>query len=179
MNRQTMRLDTTSCILKTTALVCDEHKFKDFVHRQKMRENYIFDQESPEKVFIPVHTGQETDGHFYLYIFYLNKNVIEIWDSLPDNKSVAATERDETIATKLLFAMEILFGKEKGAFSNYKLERENDIRSQDNGFDCGVFVIKYMQQLDNCVKRNPLFQFDSQKQREDLALKLLTNDLNQ
>ena len=47
-------------------------------------------------MFIPVHTGQETHGHFYLYIFYLNKNVIEIWDSLPNNKFLAATERDET-----------------------------------------------------------------------------------
>ncbi|KAI9104183.1 hypothetical protein K1719_023019 [Acacia pycnantha] len=162
----------------TAALVLDEQHFKDFVRRHTMRENYIFDQESPEKVFIPVHTGQETHGHFYLYILYLNKNVIEIWDSLPNNKFVAATERDET-TKKLLFAMEILFEKEKGALSNYKLERANDILLQDNEFDCGVFVIKYMQQSDNYVKRNPLFQFDSQKQREDLALKLLTNDLNQ
>ncbi|KAI9078149.1 hypothetical protein K1719_039917 [Acacia pycnantha] len=161
----------------TAALILDEHNFKDFVHRLKMRENYIFDQESPEKVFIPVHTGQETDGHFYLYIFYLNKNVIEIWDSLPNNKCVAATEPDET-TKKLLFAMEILFEKEKGALSNYKLERANGILSQDNGFDCGVFVIKYMQQSDNYGKRNPLFQFDSQKEREDLALKLLNNALN-
>ncbi|KAI9104261.1 hypothetical protein K1719_023097 [Acacia pycnantha] len=165
-------------MFSTAALERDEHNFKDFVHRHKMRENYIFDQESPEKVFIPVHTGQETHGHFYLYIFYLNKNVIEIWDSVPNNKFVGATERDET-TKKLLFAMEILFEKEKGALSNYKLENANDILSQDNGFDCGVFVIKYMQQSDNYVKRNPLFQFDSQKEREDLALKLLTNDLNQ
>ncbi|KAK4253627.1 hypothetical protein QN277_010275 [Acacia crassicarpa] len=163
----------------TATLGLDEHKFKDFVHRQNMRKNYIFDQESPEKVFIPVHTGQETGGHFYLYIFYLNKNVIEIWDSLPNNESVDATERDEIIARKLLFAMEILFEKEKGAFSNYKLERANDTLLQDNEFDCGVFVIKYIQQSDNYVKGNPLFQFDSQKEREDLALKLLTNDLNQ
>ncbi|KAI9078130.1 hypothetical protein K1719_039898 [Acacia pycnantha] len=158
----------------TAALELDEHNFKDFVHRLKMRENYIFDQESPEKVFIPVHIGQETHGHFYLYIFYLNKNVIEIWD----NNFVAATDRYEA-TKKLLFAMEILFEKEKGALSNYKLERANDILSKDNGFDCGVFVINYMQQSDNYVKRNPLFQFDSQKEREDLALKLLTNDLNQ
>ncbi|KAI9104270.1 hypothetical protein K1719_023106 [Acacia pycnantha] len=165
-------------MFSTAALVRDEHNFKDFVHRLKMRENHIFDQESPEKVFIPVHTGQETHGHFYLYIFYLNKDVIEIWDSLHNNKFVAVTERDET-TKKLLFAMEILFEKEKGALSNYKLERANDILLQDNEFDCGVFVIKYMQQSDNYVKRNPLFQFDSQKEREDLALKLLTNDLNQ
>ncbi|KAI9078139.1 hypothetical protein K1719_039907 [Acacia pycnantha] len=86
-------------MFSTAALERDEHNFKDFVHRLKMRENHIFDQESPEK----------------------------------------------------LFAMEILFEKEKGALSNYKLERANDILSQDNG----------------------------QKEREDLALKLLTNDLNQ
>ncbi|KAI9112789.1 hypothetical protein K1719_016106 [Acacia pycnantha] len=84
------------------------------------------------------------------YILYLNKNVIEIWDSLPNNKFVAAIERDET-TKKLLFAMEILFEKEKGALSNYKLEKANDILPQDN----------------------------DKKEREDLALKLLTNDLNQ
>ncbi|KAI9112858.1 hypothetical protein K1719_016175 [Acacia pycnantha] len=54
----------------------------------------------------------------------------------------------------------------------------DDILLQPNGFDCGVFVINYMQQSDNYVKRDSSVQFDSQKEREDLALKLLNNDLN-
>ncbi|KAK4253631.1 hypothetical protein QN277_010279 [Acacia crassicarpa] len=162
-------------MFSTAALVCDEHNFKDFVHRHKMRENYIFDQESPKKVFIPVHIGQKRHGHFYLYIFHLNKKVVEIWDSLPT--FVAETDRDET-TKKLFFAIEILFKQKKGAFSDYQTEMANNIRSQDNGFDCGVFVINYMQQSDNYVKRDSSFQFNSQKEREDLALKLLNNDLN-
>ncbi|KAI9104200.1 hypothetical protein K1719_023036 [Acacia pycnantha] len=162
-------------MFSTVALVYDDHNFEAFVHRHKMIENYISNQESPEKVFIPVHTGQEPHGHFFLYIFHLNKKVVEIWDSLPT--SVAKTDRDET-TKKLFFAMEILFKQKKGAFSDYHKEMANDIRSQDNGFDCGVFVINYMQQSDNYVKRDSSFQFDSQKEREDLALKLLNNDLN-
>ncbi|KAI9078112.1 hypothetical protein K1719_039880 [Acacia pycnantha] len=54
----------------------------------------------------------------------------------------------------------------------------NDILLKPNGFDCGIFVIKFMEESDNYVKRNSLFQFDSKKER-DLALKLLNDDLNQ
>ncbi|KAI9078142.1 hypothetical protein K1719_039910 [Acacia pycnantha] len=158
------------------ALKYVEHNFKQFVQKHKIRENYLFHIKSPEKVFIPVRIEQETQGHFYLYIFHLNKKVVEIWDSLPT--FVAETVRDET-TKKLFFAMEILFNQEKGAFSDYQKEMANDICFQDNGFDCGVFVINYMQQSDNYVKRDSSFQFDSKKEREDLALKLLTNDLNQ
>ncbi|KAK4253628.1 hypothetical protein QN277_010276 [Acacia crassicarpa] len=163
-------------VMFSKAALKHEHNFKDFVQRQNIRENYLFHIRSPEKVFIPVHTGQETHGHFYLYIFHINKKVVEIWDSLPT--FVTETDRDET-TKKLAFAMEILFKQKKGAFSNYQKEMANDILHQDNGFDCGVFVINYMQQSDNYVKIDSSFQFDSQKEREDLALKLLTNDLNQ
>ncbi|KAI9104213.1 hypothetical protein K1719_023049 [Acacia pycnantha] len=147
--------------------------FVDFVNRQNVRENYLFHIKSPEKVFIPVYAEQKTLGHFFLYIFHLNKEVVEIWDSAP--KVLAVTDRDET-TKKLLIAMGILF--EKVTFTEFHLKMADDILLQPNGFDCGVFVINYMQQSDNYVKRDSSFQFDSKKERGDLALKVLNSDLN-
>ncbi|KAK4253624.1 hypothetical protein QN277_010273 [Acacia crassicarpa] len=124
-------------------------------------------------VFIPVLVGARPNGHFYLYIIHLKNKVVEIWDSCPP--FVAEADRDET-TTKLLIAMEKLF--EKVTFTEFHRKMADDIRLQLNGFDCGVFVINYMLQSDNYVKRDSSFKFDSQKERENLALKLLNNDLN-
>ncbi|KAI9081410.1 hypothetical protein K1719_036556 [Acacia pycnantha] len=75
---------------------------------------------------------------------------------------------------KLLIAMGKLF--EKVPFTEFHLKMADNILLQPNGFDCGVFVINYMQQSDNYVKGESSFQ---SKEREDLAFRLLTNDLNQ
>ncbi|KAI9078110.1 hypothetical protein K1719_039878 [Acacia pycnantha] len=56
------------------------------------------------------------------------------------------------------FAMELLFKQKNGAFSDYQKEMANDILFQDNGFDCGVFVINYIPQSDNYVKRESSLQ---------------------
>ncbi|XP_028803271.1 disease resistance protein At4g27190-like [Neltuma alba] len=102
--------------------------FLDFVHRQKIRENYMFDLKSCEK----------------------------------------------------LLAMEKLFEKfEKVAFTKFRSKMEMDILEQPNAFDCGIFVMKFMEQSENYVKRNSSFQFDSEKERKNLASKLLDSDLNQ
>ncbi|KAI9104244.1 hypothetical protein K1719_023080 [Acacia pycnantha] len=146
--------------------------FLNFVHCQKMKENYMSDLESCEKIFIPVHVGARPNGHFYLYIIHLKNKEIEIWDSL---HNTSEAEIEET-TKKLLTAMEKLF--EKVTFTEFHRKMADDILLQPNEFDCGVFVINYMQQSDNYVKRESSFQFDSQREREDLALKLLNNDLN-
>ncbi|XP_028774374.1 uncharacterized protein LOC114731386 [Neltuma alba] len=64
------------------------------------------------------------------------------------------------------------------AFTKFRSKMENAILPQRNGFDCGIFVMKFMEQPDNYVKRNPSFLFDSEKEKEDLAMKLLNSDLN-
>ncbi|XP_028798381.1 probable disease resistance protein At4g27220 [Neltuma alba] len=158
------------------ALKCSIGRFLDFVHRQKIRENHMSDLESCEKVFIPVHIGAKPNGgHFYLYIIHLKNEEIEIWDSLL-NKFVAEPKRNE-ITKKVLLAMEKLFVKV--AFTKFRSKMANDILLQPNEIDCGIFVVKFMEQSHNYVKRNSLFQFDSKKEREDLASKLLNSDLNQ
>ncbi|KAI9078159.1 hypothetical protein K1719_039927 [Acacia pycnantha] len=147
--------------------------FLNFVHCQKITENYMSDLESCDKIYIPVHVGARPNGHYYLYIIHLKNKEIEIWDSLPNTSEA---EIEET-TKKLLIAMEKLF--EKVSFTKFHLKMADNILLQPNGFDGGVFVINYMQQSDNYVKRDSSSQFDSQKEREDLALKLLNNDLNE
>ncbi|XP_028777880.1 probable disease resistance protein At4g27220 [Neltuma alba] len=134
------------------------------------------DLESCEKVFIPVHTETKPHcGHFYLYIIHVKNEEIEIWDSLLDT-CVAETDRDEN-TRKLLLAMEKLFVNV--AFTGFRSKMKTDILKQPNGFDCGIFVMKFTEQSYNYVKINPSFQFGSEKERDDLALKLLNSDLNQ
>ncbi|KAI9104184.1 hypothetical protein K1719_023020 [Acacia pycnantha] len=138
------------------ALEDNEGRLLHFVHCQKMKENYMSDLESCEKIFIPVHVGARPNGHFHLYIIHIKNKKIEIWDSLP-NTSEAEIGREET-TKKLLLALEKLF-EEAVLFTKFHLKMANDILLQFNGFDSGIFVINYMQQSDNYVKRNPLFQY--------------------
>ncbi|XP_028804829.1 uncharacterized protein LOC114759755 isoform X2 [Neltuma alba] len=75
-----------------------------------------------------------------------------------------------------LLAMERLFGD--GTFKEFYSRIMRNIPLQPNGHDCGIFVINYMQQLDNYVREKPLFQFDSTEERLNVVLKLLKSDLN-
>ncbi|XP_028774323.1 disease resistance protein RFL1-like [Neltuma alba] len=80
--------------------------FLGFVHRQKIKENYMSDLKSCEKVFIPVHIEAKPNcGHFYLYIIHVKNEEIEIWDSLLDT-CVAETDRNEN--TRKLVRLEDL-----------------------------------------------------------------------
>ncbi|XP_028804041.1 disease resistance protein RPH8A-like [Neltuma alba] len=129
----------------------DVSSFLDFVGRHNMIDNYMWDLVDCEK-------NQE----------------VEIWDSLCD-RFTDKIERDQTIE-KLLLAMDNLF--ENVMFTKFDRRMASNILLQRNGHDCGIFVINYMQQSDHYVKQNPLFQFDSDKERLDLALKLLKSNLN-
>ncbi|XP_054819754.1 disease resistance protein RPS5-like isoform X2 [Prosopis cineraria] len=86
------------------------------------------------------------------------------------------TERERT-TQKLLLAMDKFLGV--AMFTKFLWTMAINIPLQPNGYDCGIFVIKYMQQSDNFVRQNPSFQFDSNKERLDLALEFLNSDLNQ
>ncbi|XP_054817660.1 putative disease resistance protein At5g05400 [Prosopis cineraria] len=165
----------TSFIHKNKALQSDVSSFLKFVERHNMRENYMFDLKYCEKIFIPVHVEKNRCGHFYLYIIHVEDQVVEIWDSLRD-QFMDKTEREQ-ITKKILLVMETLF--EDVMSTKFHWRMASNIQSQSNGYDCGVFVIKYMQQLDNYVRQNPSFQFDSNKERLDLALELLNSDFNQ
>ncbi|XP_054790651.1 putative ubiquitin-like-specific protease 1B [Prosopis cineraria] len=166
-------------IFSNKALQSDVSSFLKFVERHNMRENYMFDLKYCEKVLsiyiIPVHVEKNRCGHFYLYIIHVEDQVVEIWDSLRD-QFMDKTEREQ-ITKKILLVMETLF--EDVMSTKFHWRMASNIQSQSNGYDCGVFVIKYMQQLDNYVRQNPSFQFDSNKERLDLALELLNSDFNQ
>ncbi|XP_028769969.1 probable disease resistance protein At4g27220 [Neltuma alba] len=148
--------------------------FLDFVQRNNMRDNYMSESVDCEKIFIPVHVEKNSCGHYYLYIIHTKNQEVEIWDSLCD-RFMDETKRDQT-TENLLLAMDNLF--ENVMFTKFDRRMASNILLQPNGHDCGIFVINYMQQSDHYVTQNPLFQFDSDKERLDLALKLLKSNLN-
>ncbi|XP_028769962.1 uncharacterized protein LOC114727420 [Neltuma alba] len=127
-----------------------------------------------EKIFIPVHVEKNSCGHYYLYIIHTKNQEVEIWDSLCD-QFMDETERNQT-TENLLLAVDNLFGNVM--FTKFGRRMASNILLQPNGYDCGIFVINYMQQSDHYVTQNTLFQFDSDKERLDLALKLLKSNLN-
>ncbi|XP_028804827.1 uncharacterized protein LOC114759755 isoform X1 [Neltuma alba] len=162
-------------MFSSAALSDDASSFLDFVERQKLKETYMFDDlKDCEKIFIPVHVEKDSCGHYYLNIIHMKNQEIEIWDSLCD-QFIDKAKRDQT-TQKLLLAMERLFGD--GTFKEFYSRIMRNIPLQPNGHDCGIFVINYMQQLDNYVREKPLFQFDSTEERLNVVLKLLKSDLN-
>ncbi|XP_054818557.1 uncharacterized protein LOC129318064 isoform X2 [Prosopis cineraria] len=107
----------------------DVSSFVDFVERQKMKENYMSDFiNNCEKIFIPVRVEKNSCGHFYLYIIDVKNQVVEIWDSLCPQFMDKST-REQT--TKLLFAMENIFGNVK--FTEFSWGMASNILSQTNG----------------------------------------------
>ncbi|KAF7836391.1 putative disease resistance protein [Senna tora] len=126
-------------------------------------------------IFIPVHREQ----HYYLYVIHWKESQeVQILDSLPGhiNKEVC-----DLTTKKLLLALDGLFEEElrgkRWAFKNFSVTKSEDILSQPiKSNDCGIFVINNMQQ--NANYKNPSFQYHSDEERLDLALKLLKSDQN-
>ncbi|KAF7836394.1 putative disease resistance protein [Senna tora] len=130
-------------------------------------------------IFIPIHVQKNAQGHFYLYIVDLKKQEVQILDSL--SQFIDKKDRDKT-TQKLLLALDELFidditGK-SGTFTKFHVTISEGVLSQSNEYDCGIFVVNFMQQSDNYVNKIPSFQFHSDEERLDLALKLLKSDLN-
>ncbi|CAI0559383.1 unnamed protein product, partial [Linum tenue] len=133
-----------------------------------------------EKIFAPV----LVDKHFFLSVFDLNQKVIQILDSFPNYLDpIVMEEKVKQIANELdsLFYVEIIRRYACDMLVSFTVEIVVNALRQQNGFDCGLFVLKLMRSggsLDDC-SRGMRKRFDSEEERIELALFMLNNKDNE
>uniref|UniRef100_A0A6N2LE74 Ubiquitin-like protease family profile domain-containing protein n=1 Tax=Salix viminalis TaxID=40686 RepID=A0A6N2LE74_SALVM len=129
-------------------------------------------------VFVPVF--DEERNHFFLYVLQLKTQVVEIWDSF-----AASSQSDwgDRRLHNLLVSLDALFKDDIDqkyqnvwSFKDFRMERPSNVPQQPNGYDCGVYVIKFMVAPEEVT--NPVFVFDSDNERLEVALRLLASDVN-
>ncbi|KAI4333735.1 hypothetical protein L6164_018505 [Bauhinia variegata] len=159
----------------------DVSHFMEYVKNYKIRESYMSHLVDCHMIFIPIHVESNKRGHYYLYAVDVKKEIAEIWDSLSECTSMK--DKYEKVR-KILIALDNLFVEdikdnfpEGWAFANFNVAIAEDIPTQPNGFDCGMFVIKFMKSAGDKSLLTPKFQSD--EERFALALDLLKDDRNE
>ncbi|KAG6742429.1 hypothetical protein POTOM_053300 [Populus tomentosa] len=156
----------------------DPSKCISFAKKHRMKENYMSDLLCCEKAFVPVFDNERR--HFFLFVLQLKKQVVEIWDSL------AASCQSDWVDRRLhnlLVSLDALFKddidqnyQKVWSFTDFRVERPSNVPQQQNGHDCGVYVIKFMLAPEELT--NPDFMFDSENERLEVVLRLLASDVN-
>ncbi|KAJ6371790.1 hypothetical protein OIU77_002164 [Salix suchowensis] len=137
----------------------DPRKCISFAEKHRIKENYMSDLLCCEK---------------------LKTQVVEIWDSF-----AASSQSDwgNRRLHNLLVSLDALFKDDIDqkyqnvwSFKDFRMERPSNVPQQPNGYDCGVYVIKFMVAPEEVT--NPDFVFDSDNERLEVALRLLASDVN-
>ncbi|KAH8484545.1 hypothetical protein H0E87_028854 [Populus deltoides] len=141
------------------------------------RENYMSALFSCEKMYVPVFDKERR--HFYLFVLHIKKQVVEIWDSLAKSSGSSVDKR----LPNMLAILDILFEDDiqqyypyGWSFASFSVDRSPNVPQQTNGYDCGVYVIKFMLAPEEATQ--PDFVFDSDTERLDVVLRLLDGNVN-
>lgn len=155
----------------------DPSKCISFAKKHRIKENYMSDLLCCEKVFVPVFDKERS--HFFLFVLQLKRQVVEIWDS------IAASSQSDWVDRRLnlLVSLDALFKDDihqnyqnVWSFTDFRVERPSNVPQQPNGYDCGVYVIKFMLAPEEVT--SPDFLFDSDNERLEVVLRLLASDVN-
>ncbi|KAJ6859977.1 hypothetical protein NC651_036336 [Populus alba x Populus x berolinensis] len=154
----------------------DPSKCISFAKTHMIKENYMSNLLCCEKAFVPVF--DEERSHFFLFVLQLKKQVVEIWDSLAASCQSGWVDRR---LRNLLVSLDALFKDDQNyqkvwSFTDFRVERPSNVPQQQNGHDCGVYVIKFMVAPEEVT--NPDFVFDSENERLEVVLRLLASDVN-
>ncbi|XP_060958289.1 uncharacterized protein LOC133030092 [Cannabis sativa] len=140
-----------------------------------MRSFFLGDLALCEKIFVPVHVRSE--DHWILLIVKM-KGIIEIWDSLHGGKSVGNEILKEAIKNLDCFLSEEikkLHGGNKWSFTEFEVIMM-DVPQQPNTFDCGIYVINFMEERDTQFLVPP--NYDSDNERMRVAWKIFSSSFN-
>ncbi|KAH8484541.1 hypothetical protein H0E87_028852 [Populus deltoides] len=156
----------------------DPSKCISFAKKHRIKENYMSDLLCCEKAFVPVFDKERS--HFFLFVLQLKRQVVEIWDS------IAASSQSDWVDRRLrnlLVSLDALFKDDihqnyqnVWSFTDFRVERPSNVPQQPNGYDCGVYVIKFMLAPEEVT--SPDFLFDSDNERLEVVLRLLASDVN-
>ncbi|KAM7488048.1 hypothetical protein LguiB_025532 [Lonicera macranthoides] len=132
-------------------------------------------EEIESEVFIPILISR----HYILARVLLKTKVVEVWDSLSDaTQPILYSARIKDILRNLDLGLEREIRKKPGnfSFSSFRIVRASFVPRQPNGFDCGMFVILFMQS--GCKVDSRSFVFDSNEERCRLACWLVNSNYN-
>eukprot|EP00258_Populus_trichocarpa_P015711 XP_006372791.2 zinc finger BED domain-containing protein DAYSLEEPER isoform X1 [Populus trichocarpa] len=156
----------------------DPSKCISFAKKHRIKENYMSDLLCCEKAFVPVFDKERS--HFFLFVLQLKRQVVEIWDS------IAASSQSDWVDRRLrnlLVSLDALFKDDihqnyqnVWSFTDFRVERPSNVPQQPNGYDCGVYVIKFMLAPEEVT--SPDFLFESDNERLEVVLRLLASDVN-
>nr|XP_048326885.1 uncharacterized protein LOC107413262 isoform X2 [Ziziphus jujuba var. spinosa] len=148
-----------------------------FAQTWQLKKRYMGSLKQCEKIFIPIY---DESGHWYLLIVCVKEAIAEIWDPLPNRRR--RNYREEN-ARQILRSLDIVFADEidcvfhqSKRFEDFNLEIPENLPKQPNGYDCGIFVIKYME--DSCIANDLNHLNNSVEERLRLVLQLVCVDFN-
>ncbi|CAL8091593.1 unnamed protein product [Prunus armeniaca] len=131
-----------------------------------------------QKIFIPVY--DRIGKHWYLVVVHIGDKKVEIWDSLPGARYNAGRYQLGERIMKVLDYMykdEIVKYFEKGwQFAKFNIVRTDKARKQQNGYDCGIFVMNWLEDIECTSHGSNKFQHATERVR--VALSLLKNPNN-
>ncbi|XP_062029063.1 uncharacterized protein LOC133745085 isoform X1 [Rosa rugosa] len=132
-----------------------------------------------EKIFIPILDPDTTPNHWFFIVIKLARTDVEIWDTYPNP---ARTMARNDLVYYVLLALDTIFDTEiqscfkKGwSLCSFTVFNVDDIHIQQNNFDCGIFMLRYIINYDNPLKD----ELDSVNRRVQLALWMLKHPKNQ
>ncbi|KAM6589671.1 hypothetical protein CsatA_012276 [Cannabis sativa] len=141
-----------------------------------MRSFFLGDLALCEKIFVPVHVRSED---YWILLIVKMKRIIEIWVSLHGGKSVGNEILKEAIKNLDCFLSEEikkLHGGNKWSFTEFEVIMMG-VPQQPNTFDCGIYVIKFMEERDTQFLV-PLMYYDNDNERMRVAWKIFSSSFN-
>ncbi|KAH9726901.1 hypothetical protein KPL70_008455 [Citrus sinensis] len=148
----------------------------NFAQAAGFRDRYMSRLDTCEKIYVPINS----DGHWYMLVVDISHATATIWDSL---ESPSRREKMINESLAILASLDFVLRQEARAlfcnqftFLNFQICRQAGLPQQPNGFDCGYYVMKYMDSP--CIVVHDSYQHDSDHARLLLALYLVQSPLN-
>ncbi|KAG6742431.1 hypothetical protein POTOM_053302 [Populus tomentosa] len=157
----------------------DTSECTSFAKKHMYRENYMSALFSCEKMYVPVFDKERR--HFYLFVLHMKKQVVEIWDSLAKSSGSSVDKRLPNMVSASTLRATLSYDIQQNypdgwSFASFSVDRSPNVPQQTNGYDCGVYVIKFMLAPEEVTQ--PDFVFDSDTERLDVVLGLLDGNVN-
>ncbi|PON95753.1 Ulp1 protease family, C-terminal catalytic domain containing protein [Trema orientale] len=148
-----------------------------YAREQEWKEKYLGDLSVCEHILVPLHAG----NHWFMADIWIKEHVIQIWDSMSTARDKPAHaelvyEMLERLDTLLLLDRKMAFGDDY-QFVNCLIRHVFIIPKQDNGSDCRVFIMMYMEALSK-GKENCPEEFFAVDERLRISLQITHHPFN-
>ncbi|CBI32932.3 unnamed protein product, partial [Vitis vinifera] len=149
------------------------HPFFD--RKTSIVSKYISELDDCEKLFIPMH--DDCPGHWYLCVIDFKHFDIQILDSLRSKSRDEFRFKSVKIVVEFCQTFFKLYDIGKDVFQ-FSIDWAPSIPTQDNGWDCGVHVIRHMQRFKNGDSMTSSDFCNSVKIRREIACDLVLHEGN-